>query len=68
MRMIKVYCNCGKEHKVPRDSEIKSNIHFITCNWCPDCESTATDYYCEEHHPYKKTGKKRVNKDQMELF
>ena len=68
MRKIKVICDhCKKEYKVPRDIEIKSNIQYITFNFCPDCEDEMDDYYEETHHKYKKSIPK-TPKEQFTLF
>lgn len=48
MRTIKINCEgCLKTHEVSRDKEAPSNATSMTCNWCPDCESSADNYYEE---------------------
>lgn len=47
MLTIKINCDCGKVHEVHRDNEAPKNAISMGCNWCPDCEDTAEDYYSE---------------------
>lgn len=47
MQTIKMNCDCGKVHEVHRDNEAPKNAISMGCNWCPDCEDTADDYYNE---------------------
>jgi len=45
---IEIHCQgCGKVHDVPRTEEIKPSVHHLVCNWCPECEDQAEDYYTE---------------------
>lgn len=45
---IKIICACcGKTHEVKRTPEIPSNVISLGCNWCPECEDNAGDYYQE---------------------
>jgi len=44
---IKMNCDCGKVHKVYRDNSAPKNAISMGCNWCPDCEDTAEDYFTE---------------------
>lgn len=45
---INIKCEgCGKVHEVARTSEIPDHVVSMGCNWCPDCEDTAEDYYEE---------------------
>ena len=47
---IKIKCKgCHKVHDVERTSEIPNDVIHLTCNWCPECSDTATDYYNEEY-------------------
>lgn len=47
MITIKMNCDCGKVHDVPRDLDAPKNAISMGCNWCPSCEDTADDYYNE---------------------
>lgn len=47
MDLIKINCDCGKIHEVRKDNSAPKNAISIGCNWCPDCEDTAQDYYHE---------------------
>jgi len=44
---IRMNCDCGKVHQVPRDNDAPQFAISMGCNWCPDCEDTAEDYYNE---------------------
>lgn len=44
---IKMNCDCGKIHEVGRDSDAPQNAISMGCNWCPNCEDTAENYYQE---------------------
>lgn len=45
---IKITCEtCNKTHEVSRTSEIPEHVVSMGCNWCPDCEDMAEDYYEE---------------------
>lgn len=51
MATIIIRCDiCKKEYSVRRTEEIPENCTYLTCNWCPDCEDKADDYYTEKHH------------------
>lgn len=46
---MKVICdNCKESYKMPRTSEIPSNINIIHCNWCPNCEDEVDEVYEEK--------------------
>lgn len=48
MTPIKITCEtCGKTHDVARTPEIPNNVISMGCNWCPECEDKAEDYYHE---------------------
>ena len=47
MITIKMNCDCRKVHEVMRDKDAPKNAISMGCNWCPDCEDTAQDYYTE---------------------
>ncbi|MGH2666097.1 hypothetical protein [Flavobacterium sp.] len=47
MQTIKMNCDCGRTHDVIRDKSAPNNAISMGCNWCPDCEDTADDYYDE---------------------
>jgi len=50
MRVIVVECeNCGLKHGVNRTVEIPDDVTSLLCNWCPECEDDATDYYNEKY-------------------
>lgn len=45
---IKINCEgCGNQHEVNRDKESPKSAISMGCNWCPDCEDSAEDYYTE---------------------
>lgn len=45
---IDIHCKgCGTIHNVPRTDEIKPNVDHLCCNWCPECQDQAQDYYHE---------------------
>lgn len=48
MVKIKITCEgCSKTHEVNRDNEAPKDAVSMGCNWCPDCEDSAEDYYEE---------------------
>lgn len=44
---IEMNCSCGKIHEVRKDDKVPENAISMGCNWCPDCEDKAEDYYME---------------------
>ena len=47
-KRIIIHCQgCNKSHNVRRTDEIPSNVISMSCNWCPDCEDKAEDWYQE---------------------
>jgi len=51
MEKINITCDtCHVTHEVNRTSEIPSNVVSLYCNWCPDCEDKATEYYEERYN------------------
>jgi hypothetical protein len=50
MRKINITCDiCHKTHEVGRTSEIPEEVTELFCNWCPECEDKADDYYDERY-------------------
>jgi len=50
MSVIVIECeNCGLKHGVNRTVEIPDDVTSLSCNWCPECEDDATDYYTEKY-------------------
>jgi hypothetical protein len=48
MATIKITCEtCQKTHEVRRTNEIPEHVVSMGCNWCPECEDRAEDYYEE---------------------
>lgn len=48
MKTLKINCDgCGITHDVNRDSEAPETATSMGCNWCPNCEDSAEDYYNE---------------------
>lgn len=48
MATIKITCDtCHKTHEVNRTNEIPDHVVSMGCNWCPECEDRAEDYYEE---------------------
>lgn len=46
--MINITCDgCKKTWEVTRTNEIPDNVVSMGCNWCPECEDSATSYYEE---------------------
>lgn len=49
---IKITCDiCKNSYNVHRTNEIPPEVTELFCNWCPDCEDKADDYY-EERYGY----------------
>lgn len=75
MKSIEIQClndECGKKHEVDRTKEIPANVKSLTCNWCPDCESTAKEDYFEDYVYYdlgdKDKPKPYNDKNQVSMF
>jgi len=50
MSTIVIECDgCGLKHGVDRTSEIPDDVTSLRCNWCPECEDSADDYYTESY-------------------
>lgn len=48
MVKISIHCEgCNKKRNVDRTPEIPDDVTSLKCNWCPECEHTATDYFYE---------------------
>jgi len=48
MARINITCDtCHETHEVTRTNEIPKTAISMGCNWCPDCEDKAEDYYTE---------------------
>lgn len=48
MSTIKINCDgCSMSHEVNRDTEAPKDAISMGCNWCPNCEDKATEYYEE---------------------
>lgn len=48
MSKIKINCDCcHKTNEVNRDKTAPVNAISMGCNWCPNCEDRADDYYNE---------------------
>ncbi len=48
MERINLTCEtCGIVHDLRKTDEIPKHVFFMRCNWCPDCEDQAKDYYQE---------------------
>lgn len=66
MPNINITCDiCKKTHSVRRTDEIPEEVTEIFCNWCPECEDKAEDYYTERY------GYKPIvvtDKNQTDLF
>lgn len=59
---------CKNTYKVGADDEVPKGAIAMCCNWCPDCEDKADDYYQEW---YKFEGEKEpilVGKNQISLL
>lgn len=55
--------NCKKEHEIKRDKEAPIKAVGMGCNWCPDCQDSAREYY-REWYTY---GKKLVPKTEYAI-
>jgi hypothetical protein len=56
MKKINITCDtCHITHSVNRTKEIPDNVISMGCNWCPNCEEKAQDYY-EEWYNYNDDG------------
>lgn len=50
MTKINITCDtCHKVHEVRRTDEIPPEVTELFCNWCPECEDEAEDYYDEKY-------------------
>lgn len=48
MSTIKLTCeNCNQVHELRKTPELPAHVFFMRCNWCPNCEDDAQDYYKE---------------------
>jgi hypothetical protein len=64
MTNIIITCDgCKKSHSVYRTNEIPTQVVSLSCNWCPECEDDADDYY-EEKYNYNEL----ENKDQLSIL
>lgn len=58
MEKINITCDiCHNTIEVHRTEEIPEDVTELFCNWCPDCEDYADDYYTEryEYKPIKES-------------
>ena len=47
-KRMNITCDtCHKTHSVRRTSEIPEHVISMGCNWCPECEDRAKEYYEE---------------------
>lgn len=67
MQKIKINCDCGLTHEVTRDKEAPKTAISMGCNWCPDCEDTAQDYY-EEWYNFNEGGDTDYGDDPKQLM
>lgn len=48
MKQITLNCeSCQKVWHLDKTPEIPEHVFLMKCNWCPNCEDTAEDYYNE---------------------
>ncbi len=48
MERIQLTCEgCKKVYDLRKTEELPAHVFFMRCNFCPECEDTATDYYNE---------------------
>lgn len=48
MERIQLTCqNCKTVHDLTKTEEIPKHVFFMKCNWCPNCEDEADEYYNE---------------------
>jgi len=48
MERIKLTCEtCHTVHDLQKTNELPAHVFFMRCNWCPNCEDQANDYYEE---------------------
>lgn len=67
-RKIEIKCTgCSSIHTVRRDTEAPHNAISMVCNWCPDCQDQADDYY-EESYVLKEDDPEFVDPNQLDLF
>jgi hypothetical protein len=65
---IKINCDtCGEIHEVKRDKKAPDNAVSMGCNWCPNCEDKADDYY-DEWYNYPDPDDKGDDPNQLILF
>lgn len=41
---------CEQEYNVERLVDSPVNAESMKCNWCPECQDNATDYYKESYY------------------
>jgi hypothetical protein len=67
MEKINITCDiCKATLSVDRTNEIPPEVTELFCNWCPDCEDDADDYY-EERYGYT-TIQETLNPKQTRLI
>lgn len=48
MERIQLTCEtCKKVYDLEKTEELPAHVFFMRCNWCPECEDQAQDYYYE---------------------
>ena len=70
MKTIQLTCQkCKTKHSLKKTNEIPDNIFFLKCNWCPNCEDRADDYYYEwwdeDENNTEKTNTEPVGDNQL---
>jgi len=74
METIKITCQtCHSLHEVNKTKEIPKKAISMNCNWCPNCEDRAKDYYKEsfnydDRHDNKKLDDVPKNQLVMPFF
>ena len=57
MKTIEVRCRgCKRVFNNFRLKDIPDNVDYIACNFCPECEDNANDYW-KEWYVYKRKNK-----------
>ena len=45
---MNIQCQCGNSHKAKlKGYNVPKDANIMKCNFCPDCENEAMDYYEE---------------------
>lgn len=58
--LIDIHCKgCGKSYRVRRTAELPEWVEYLRCNFCPECEGRADEYYREWYGQDKRSARSR---------